>query len=38
MESAYAGKKRKYITPDPIEVEETGYFTCNISKQLKLFK
>ena len=29
MESAYAGKKRKYATPDPVEVEETGYFTRN---------
>ena len=38
MESARAGKKRKYATPDPVEVEETGYFTRNTSKRPKLFK
>jgi len=38
VESAYAGKKRKYATPDLVEVEETGYFTRNTSKQPKLFK
>jgi len=38
VESAYARKKCKYATLDPIEVEETGYFIYNISKRLKLFK